>query len=327
MDNLQAATNKVDIQLATELYYSKKATDKRILNIIDNDQDILDNISKSVTNIELWSLCFDGYDSKRVRLDILNKDNDIESIVKGILVMVMKLCNRDDMLSSIAGQASNLIKGMTNREAVITVSEMIALMDKANLIYLEDRKGFYEDEYGNIFPTVSKYVVNPWSINDATKEHIQRAMYLPPLIIKPMKLKRNNHSVYLNTSKDSLILGKGNYHNEKISLDVLNILNSTALSINTEMLKYLTEDLLLNEGELSAMKSDPKRKEQYDKLMKESAYVYAYLVNNGNEFYLGHKFDKRGRTYAQGYHCSYQGNAFRKSVVDLKKEVYIEPTF
>lgn len=327
MNTITEAQNKVDVQLATELYYSKEAINRRIINIIDNDQEILDNIQKAVTNIELWSLSFNGYDSKRERLNILLDNNDIEKIVRNILVMVMKLCDKNDLLSSIAGQASGLIKEMNPRQAVTTAAEILALMDKADLIYIESGANTFEDEFGHIHDTVSKFVSNPWEINNATKEHIQRAMYLPPLIVQPRKVKENNHSVYLNTSKDSLILGKGNYHDKRISLDVINSLNSTKLSINIDMLEYLKNDIVLDEDEVNAMKADPKRKEQYNKLMKDSAYVYAYLVANGNEFYLSHKFDKRGRTYCQGYHCSYQGNSFRKSVIDLANKEKVNGSF
>ena len=34
-------------------------------------------------------------------------------------------------------------------------------------------------------------------------------------------------------------------------------------------------------------------------------------------FYLTHAYDKRGRTYAQGYHVSYQGNDWNKACVQF----------
>jgi DNA-directed RNA polymerase len=42
----------------------------------------------------------------------------------------------------------------------------------------------------------------------------------------------------------------------------------------------------------------------------------------GNEFYLTHRYDKRGRCYAQGYHVNPQGNDWNKAVIELaEKEV------
>lgn len=328
VNKIKEAVDKVDQQLATELYYSKEAVDNRIIGIIENDQDILDNIDKAVQNIELWALMFDGYESKRNRLDAFIENNDIYDVVKKALVIVMKLVDRKDLISSISGQVAGLIKGMDNkRHQVITAAEILAMMDKADLIFIEDGANQYETKNGEVYDITSKYVINPWEIDNGTKDHIRRSMYPLPMIIAPQKLYRNDHSVYLNTHSDSLILGKGNYHNKRISLDVLNKLNAVEFSINTDMMLYLTEDLLLDEEKLQKMKEDPKRREQYDVLMEQSAFALAYLVKNGNKFHIGHKFDKRGRTYCQAYHVSYQSNAFRKSIVDLAKKEYIEPDF
>ena len=41
------------------------------------------------------------------------------------------------------------------------------------------------------------------------------------------------------------------------------------------------------------------------------------LAHQGNRFYLGHKYDKRGRIYAQGYHISTQGTPYRKAMLDF----------
>jgi DNA-directed RNA polymerase len=37
----------------------------------------------------------------------------------------------------------------------------------------------------------------------------------------------------------------------------------------------------------------------------------------GNRFWLTHKYDKRGRTYCQGYHVSYQGNDYNKACIEF----------
>ena len=39
------------------------------------------------------------------------------------------------------------------------------------------------------------------------------------------------------------------------------------------------------------------------------------LVNAGNRFFLTHAYDKRGRTYAKGYHVNYQGNDWNKATI------------
>ena len=41
-----------------------------------------------------------------------------------------------------------------------------------------------------------------------------------------------------------------------------------------------------------------KQFEKYDRTAKD---VIDLLIQEGNEFYLTHRYDKRGRTYSQGY--------------------------
>ena len=48
------------------------------------------------------------------------------------------------------------------------------------------------------------------------------------------------------------------------------------------------------------------------------------MVSQGNRFYLTHKVDKRGRIYAQGYHITTQGTAFKKAMIELAEPEFIE---
>jgi DNA-directed RNA polymerase len=48
------------------------------------------------------------------------------------------------------------------------------------------------------------------------------------------------------------------------------------------------------------------------------------MVEMGNRFYLTHRYDKRGRTYAQGYHVNTQGNCWNKAVIELADEEVVE---
>ena len=48
--------------------------------------------------------------------------------------------------------------------------------------------------------------------------------------------------------------------------------------------------------------------------------VMEALFMMGNEFYLTHRYDKRGRCYAQGYHVTTQGNPWNKAVIEFAHE-------
>ena len=47
-----------------------------------------------------------------------------------------------------------------------------------------------------------------------------------------------------------------------------------------------------------------RRVRAFDKYDRTSKDVITKILSEGNEFYLTHKYDKRGRSYCQGYHCS-----------------------
>lgn len=60
---------------------------------------------------------------------------------------------------------------------------------------------------------------------------------------------------------------------------------------------------------------------KYDKVAKD---VIGLLIQEGNEFYLTHKYDKRGRVYCQGYHVTYQGAAWNKAVIEFADKELID---
>lgn len=57
--------------------------------------------------------------------------------------------------------------------------------------------------------------------------------------------------------------------------------------------------------------------EKYDRTAKD---VLDHVRIHGNEFYLTHRYDTRGRTYSQGYHVNPQGNDWNKAIVEFAKE-------
>jgi DNA-directed RNA polymerase len=66
-----------------------------------------------------------------------------------------------------------------------------------------------------------------------------------------------------------------------------------------------------------------KRAKALDKYDRSSKVVTKQVLSLGNEFYLTHKYDKRGRSYSQGYHINYQGNAWNKAVVCLADKEFV----
>ncbi|WMM35498.1 hypothetical protein [Vibrio phage PJN101] len=323
-ERMNVSNERVNTQIATEMYFNRKAVWERLENEIDHEPEILDCMFQATRGITEWAENFTKYDSKRERLALLLKHNQIGALVRRAMVLVLMLDTRTDLITSLAGQLVGSIKGMPDHKAaVVTAGEILTLMCDFDCFDMEYRQQVVEDEEtGAEFTTMSWYVSNPWELHAATSKHIKRAMYLPPMITKPQILRKNTDSAYITIEKESLILGKGNHHNGDICLDSLNRFNAVALSLNIEYLKSVDKIM-----ENDTVDMGKEALDQYVKYMEDSYYVFAYLVKQGNRFHLAHKPDKRGRTYAQGYHCSTQGNAFRKGAVDLADKEIVEGDF
>lgn len=317
-------SNKIDTQIATEMYFNKKAVFERIENEINREDELMDCMFQASVAITKWAMGFDKYESKQERLSLLLKHNSVGALVRKAMVLIMYLDSRSDLLTSIAGQLTASIKGMPDHKAgVVTAGEILTLMCDYDCFDMEQSSHtIVDEETGVEYSTNSWYISNPWELSDATSKHIKHGMYLPPMITAPLPLKSNSDSAYLTIEKESLILGRGNHHNNDICLDSLNRFNAIKLSINTNYLKNV--DGLMSDATVDMSEES---RQQYEKYMEDSMFVFAYLVKQGNEFNLTHKPDKRGRTYAQGYHCSTQGNAFRKGAVDLFNKEKVNGSF
>ncbi|AGH57554.1 hypothetical protein PYDG_00022 [Pseudoalteromonas phage pYD6-A] len=316
--------SRVDTQIATEMYFNRKAIYERIENEIDREPEIMECMFQATRAITEWAIKFDKYESKRLRLDALLEHNQIGALVRRAMVLVMMLNDRSDLITSLAGQLVSAIKGMPDHKAgVVTAGEIMTLMCDYDCFDMDYRQHVIEDEEtGAEYTTNSWYVINPWELSDATVKHIKHGMYLPPMITKPQILTCNTDSAYITIEKESLILGKKNHHNKDICLDSLNRFNAIPLAMNVEYLKSVDK---LMEDDVVDMSEETKQ--QYEKFMVDSYFVFAYLVKQGNKFYLSYKVDKRGRSYSQGYHCNVQGNKFRKGAVDLADKEIVNGTF
>jgi hypothetical protein len=153
-------------------------------------------------------------------------------------------------------------------------------------------------------------------LSSALIKFVENSSYLPPMVCEPLELTTNYCSGYLS-HKDSLILGKSNHHDGDICLDVLNTINKVELQLDTKFLSTVEETPTF---ELDT----PEKIAQWDRFKRQSYKFYSLMVSQGNRFYLTHKYDKRGRIYAGGYHINSQGTAFKKASIELAREELVE---
>lgn len=179
--------------------------------------------------------------------------------------------------------------------------------------------------------TANKFIVI-YNAEPETEELINKYQYPLPMVMKPLSVTKNNETGYFNITNNLVLNGStidrnsddATYFIDKpLSLDHINRMNAVPLSLDMA---------LVNEFELPT----PKRKigesfTDFDKKVRqqavffsESKYVMQELSDITDTIYLTHRYDRRGRCYASGYHINYQGDDLHKAVVQLAKKELVQ---
>lgn len=173
-----------------------------------------------------------------------------------------------------------------------------------------------KDDLCNYDPLTGNIVVI-WTISAELQAQIDQFQYPLPMIEQPQTVTNNKQSGY-RTIKGSLIL-RNNHHEKDICLDHINRVNSVALSVNADVVAFVKNKWkkLDKRDEGESLQDFEKRKRAFAKYDRVSRDVLQALMALGNGFWLTHKYDKRGRTYSQGYHSNYQGNDWNKACIQF----------
>lgn len=169
-----------------------------------------------------------------------------------------------------------------------------------------------------------KLFIVKFTITEDVQRDIDRFQYPLPMVVPPQMVNDNHDTGYF-TSRNSLILRK-NHHDGDICLDHINRVNAVRFQIDHDtasMIKNRWRNLdrpKQGETQLDFAKR-VKAFEKYDRTAKE---VISKILRHGNEFYLTHKYDKRGRVYCQGYHVNYQGAPWNKAVIELADKELVQ---
>lgn len=242
------------------------------------------------------------WDSKDERLQSINKD--LTKVILNILMQTVILASEYVPLLSVCSSVSF---GGSRYHDIQTCADVLWLINQTDLILIDIVGGTYYIQ-SNMF--LSEELVNRLSIMCA----------LPPMLVKPRTLRQNKSSGYLTINKDNLILGdKENYHDEAISLDVLNTLNSQALCLDLDICykfqkEFKSEFDKDTDEYLNQHKTHNKAKEQFE---------YFRDVIQDKTIFFTHKVDKRGRVYSQGYQFNTQGSSYEKACINLKTKEFV----
>lgn len=299
----------IDTQTSIEYMYDKRKVTKMIIDDINSTPELVDLINDCDGNLRKHYLMGPHFKQKGEYLSLLHPDS-LKSIIYRVLEVVMVL-PQGATFSSVVGQSAGHLSSIDKLSTFKIVSSVIAYMSQSGLIKII-RAGDTNSGMMEILPV---YVCDSKIIS-----FIKQTMYLPPMVCAPEKLTHNKSSGYKTITNESLILKSHNHHDEDICLDSLNKFNQVALSLDVRMLTTFDE-------QPKTLIDTPQKQKQFDKLREDSYHVYKLLIQTGNNFHLTHKVDKRGRTYSIGYHCSTQGNSFRKAIINFAKEELVYGEF
>lgn len=173
-------------------------------------------------------------------------------------------------------------------------------------------------------PVERQFIVK-FGISADVQEDLDRYQYPLPMVVKPEELRTNRDTGYF-TSHNSAIL-RDNHHDEDICLDHLNQVNKTRFRINQDVARTVRNKWKhLDKPKPDEEKGEyQKRVRAFEKYERSAYDVIQHLgLANEGEFFLTHKYDKRGRTYCQGYVVNYQGTAWNKAVIELANQEIVE---
>lgn len=154
-------------------------------------------------------------------------------------------------------------------------------------------------------------------ISHELQEKLDQFQYPLPMIEEPKTVIHNRQTGY-QTITGSLIL-RNNHHEDDICLDHINRMNQIPLALNTDVIAFV-QNKWRNLDKAKPGESYHKfkaRKAAFEKYDRTSRDVLAALLAHGNRIWLTHKYDKRGRTYSQGYHVNYQGADWNKACIEF----------
>lgn len=172
-------------------------------------------------------------------------------------------------------------------------------------------------------PVTEQFIVR-YTITEDVQHDLDRFQYPLPMVVSPRIIRDNCDTGYF-TSRNSVILRK-NHHEDDVCLDHLNKVNQYRFIINDDVANMIANRWKnLDKPKLGESKDDFQRRvkafAKYDRTARE---VVNLICLYGKEFYLTHKYDKRGRIYCQGYHINYQGAPWNKAVVELADRELVE---
>lgn len=300
------------LQEKIEKTFSKKFITAQAVDDLLSCESIVAKLNHGVECLNTW-LQQDHAIDKELRLLALLELDKCE-LVQQVIACISLECQKPMKLVSIASLCARHLNMSDKVEAVHTMAEVIAVLAETDLFDVKKtKKGWI--------------VLSRVGLDAEVTQYADNALYLPPLIIKPRKVRHNRDSGYITQRGESLILGfYENHHDDNICLDVLNTLNSNEYELDIEFINQYEEQWHreeLSQQEYAELSRADRKIYNMDaktwkKFQEQGKFFQTLMIHHGNSFYLCNKVDKRGRIYSNGYHISPQASSFKKASINFK---------
>lgn len=299
----------MDVQVLRQMYlediYSKRNVRAKIKAELTDTDEIQFKFTNAEELLNEWA-SHSYFPSKDRRIDFLLTQCPLD--FSDILTEIMVALSRFEgpvQIQSIVGSVAAMLEYPDIFDAVRTVSEMLAVCVDV---------GLYDIALAGTTDEGLMMICSCYSLPEELLQYINQTKYLPPMICPPNLVYENYDYDYL-TERSSKILRSHNHHDMPLALDVLNLMNQQALSLDLRV---------LNEIEESKKPLDTAEKaNNFHRMVSASRVVYQTMIDSGNRFYLTWKYDKRGRIYCQGYHITCQGSQYKKAILEFADKYVI----
>lgn len=290
--------------------------------------DVLKYIYMAADRLEQWAMSDSAYKSKELRkqalLEKMHSDDEDENKFVELIYKLLTIIVRNTFptLNNVVAQLGLKHDALDRRNTLVLGCEVVAVVATTRLFDFE--RITIDDAY--------VYLCKPnYKLPQEVIDRINQTCYLPPLVSKPKKIKRNWDTPYYTYEGESLILGNSfNYHDGDICLDVINIQNQVQLSLSMDFVAVYDEsepdhqEKAKEEGKVLSEKQLEAAHKNWEKYKTQATFFITLLSGMGNRIWLGNRIDKRGRMYASGYHVTPQGSSYRKAILELHNEEHVD---
>jgi len=165
-----------------------------------------------------------------------------------------------------------------------------------------------------------------YGISGDVEDMLARYQFPLPMIVQPLEVTKNTMGSGYYDTKGSIVLNSSEiFKEEDVCLDHINRANSVCLTLNMDVVASAEGNMIIPQRKIGEGFEDfRKRKKQAATFYETSLDVMKNLMSLGNKFWLTHKYDRRGRTYAVGYHVNSQGTDYNKAVLELSRKEVIK---